>query len=172
MNYIRIDGLKSGDYKECSANGTGFNVILWCAGCDIHCEGCHNQQLWDFHNGKEFDDNAMKLLISEMSHPMIDGLTLLGGEPMSMNNVDCEIKIVRKIKELFPNKKIWCFSGHYLDDLMKNDKQKELLSYCDYLVDGPFIKNRRNISLRFRGSDNQTIWEKDTNDLFVKSKLN
>lgn len=172
MNYIRIDGLKSGDYKECTANGTGFNVVLWCTGCDIHCEGCHNQQLWDFASGKTFDEEAMQNLISEMSHPMIDGLTLLGGEPMSIKNVDTEIEIVKKIKELFPEKKIWVFSGYHMEVLQKNSKQKELLSLCDYLVDGPFILKRRNISLKFRGSDNQTIWEKDGEGNFIKSNLN
>lgn len=172
MNYFRIDGLKSGDYKECTANGLGFNVVLWCAGCDIHCEGCHNKQLWDFTSGKPFDEEAMKTLISEMEHPMIDGLTLLGGEPMSLRNIDGEIEIAKKIKELFPGKKIWVFSGYTLSQIQENEKRKKLLEYCDYLVDGPFILSKRNISLKFRGSENQIIWEKQKDGTFVKSNLN
>lgn len=171
MNYIRIDSLNVGDYKKCSANGEGIRVILWCAGCDLHCEGCHNSDWWNFDCGKPFNEEAMEILLKEISHPLIDGLTLLGGEPTADANIDTEIKIAKKVKEKFSDKNIWLYSGHKLEELLKNEKAKQLLTYCDVVVDGRFIESKRNITLKFRGSTNQIIWEKK-DDKWVKSELN
>lgn len=172
MNYIRIDGLHSGDYKKCSMNGTGIRVVLWCSGCDLHCKGCHNSEWWDFNVGKPFDEEAMGLLMRELSDPLVDGLTLLGGEPTARQNIGKEIEVAREVKASFPNKTIWLYSGRKKDELMEDEKSKELLSYCDVLVDGRFVEEKRNIMLKFRGSSNQTIWEKDKDGNFVESGLN
>lgn len=171
MNYIRIDSLNIGDYRKCTANGDGIRVILWCSGCDLHCKGCHNSDWWGFNNGKPFDEEAMNILLKELSNPIINGLTLLGGEPTAEPNIDTEIEIAKKVKETFPNKNIWLYSGHELNELLQNDKAKELLYYCDVLVDGRFVEEKRNIALKFRGSTNQIIWEKK-NDEWIKSELN
>lgn len=163
---IRIDTLHTGDRSKCSANGTGINLIIWFLGCDIRCPGCHNYEYWDFDNPKfeDFSEKHVKIIIDEMTkYPEIySGLSILGGEPFSIKNIDDVITLCETFRNNFPNKNIWIWSGHTLEWLTKHtneygDKIKHVLDLCDYLVDGPYIDELRDISLKFRGSSNQRI---------------
>ena len=177
---IRIDTLHNGDRHKCSANGDGIRIVVWFCGCDIHCKGCHNQAFWDFNNPdfENFSDKHINLIKKEMEEniEIYSGLSVLGGEPFSIKNIDDVHNLCIKFIQYFPQKNIWIWSGHTLEWLMKQEgdygkKIKDILNYVDYLVDGTFDINKRNIGLKFRGSSNQIIWKKDNNE-WVKSELN
>ena len=158
MNYFRIDTLKTKDFRQCSANGVGFRIIVWCQGCPIHCEGCHNKAIWNFDGGKEFTQKDINFILEELENPIYDGITFLGGEPMADQNIEGFLDLSRQIRDKFDsNKTIWCYSGSTFEELIKKNRQKELIENIDVLVDGPFILKLRNISLRFRGSENQRL---------------
>ena len=146
MNYIKITPLDV-------ANGPGCRVVLWVSGCSHHCKGCHNPHTWDPQEGSLFDVKAMKNLLSAMSSPFIDGITLSGGDPLYPGNIEKVTEICHILKEQFPDKNIWCYTGY----LFENIKDYEIMKYIDVLVDGPFILEQRNISLLFRGSENQRL---------------
>ena len=162
---VRIDTLKLGDKKSCAANGDGVRIVVWFLGCDIKCEGCQNKDFWAFDNPKfpEFSDSHLEIIEKEMnSFPLYSGLSILGGEPMSTHNAPDCLKLCKWYKEKFPEKDIWIWTGHIYEQLLKQEGEygktiKEIFKYCDFLVDGPFILSQRNISLRFRGSNNQRI---------------
>ena len=138
-------------------NGTGCRVTLWIPGCTHNCPGCHNAWTANYDIGKEFDNEAKELIYKELSKPYIDGLTISGGDPLDQNLgtlADLREFLV-KIKDKFPSKTIWLYTGYYLDDL--NDWQLEVVNLCDVIVDGPFIKSLADASLAFRGSSNQKI---------------
>ena len=146
MNYIKITPLDV-------ANGPGCRVVLWVAGCEHHCKDCHNPNTWNPNEGLLFDDQAMKELLSVMNSPFIDGITLSGGDPLYPNNVQKVTEICRILKEIFPNKNIWCYTGY----LYENIKDYEIMKYINVLVDGPFVLEQKNLSLLFRGSANQRL---------------
>lgn len=149
-------------------NGTGCRVILWLQGCTHHCKGCQNPETWCFNGGKEFDAKAKDKLIELLKLPYIKGLTLSGGDPLdSSQDV---YKLLVELKELFKDKDIWLYTGYTLDEIQNSDKHI-VLDYIDYLIDGTYQEKLRDITLAFRGSSNQTIWEKK-NGKFVKSSLN
>ena len=138
-------------------NGTGCRVTLWIPECTHNCPGCHNAWTANYDIGKEFDNDAKELIYKELSKPYIDGLTISGGDPLDQNLgtlADLREFLV-KIKDRFPTKTIWLYTGYYLDDL--NDWQLEVVDLCDVIVDGPFIKDLADGSLAFRGSSNQKI---------------
>lgn len=146
------------------ANGEGVRVSLFVSGCRIHCKGCFNPETWNFCYGKEFTDETEKEILELLSKPFIAGLTVLGGEPFEKENQYVLVKFLRRVKETFPNKNIWCYSGYIYDNDIKPETGKqhcevtdEMLSYIDILIDGPFIKELYDISLQFRGSSNQRI---------------
>ncbi len=163
---IRIDTLHNGDRHSCAANGEGLRIVVWWNYCDIHCPGCHNEEYWDYDNNdfEDFSEKHILFVIDETKkHESIyKGLSILGGEPFSKKNIKDVIMLCERYKEVFPLKDIWIWSGHTYEWLKKQtddygiDIQK-LFSLCDYLVDGPFILKKRNITLKFRGSDNQRI---------------
>lgn len=158
MRYYRIDTISGKNFKQCSTNGEGFRVIVWCQGCSIHCEGCHNEVVWDFEGGKEFSQHEIDLILKELENDIYDGITFLGGEPMADQNIEGFLNLAKQIREKFKHEKtIWCYSGFTFDILLKKSLQKELINYLDVLIDGPFIMKLRNISLRFRGSENQRL---------------
>ena len=162
---VRIDTLKLGDKKSCSANGDGVRIVVWFSGCDVRCEGCHNRDFWDFDNPKfpEFSESHLKIIEKEMNRfPLYSGLSILGGEPLSTHNAPDCLKLCKWYKEKFPEKNIWIWSGHTYEQLLEQEGEhgniiKKIFSYCDFLVDGPFIMSQRDISLKFRGSKNQRI---------------
>lgn len=150
--------------KSDIANGPGVRVTLFVSGCTNHCKECFQPQTWDFEFGRPFDDEAREVILSELSKSYVRGLTLLGGEPMEPRNQAELVFLLREIKEKYPSKDVWCFSGFRLDDeIMAEDGYPhceytaELLSMIDVLVDGRFDIEQKDISLRFRGSRNQRL---------------
>lgn len=152
MNYASI--------LKCDiANGTGFRVTLFVSGCGRKCPGCFNQQAQDPTFGKPFDEKAKKKIFDELGKDYCKGLSLLGGDPMSKlsDNRKVVIELCREVKEKFPNKDIWMWTGYTYEELLEDDTTKEVFNYIDFLVDGPFIESKKDLSLKFCGSSNQRI---------------
>ena len=153
MNYAAI--------KNCDiANGPGVRVSLFVSGCTHHCPGCFNEVAWDFDYGVPFTEEVMDKIVDMMRPDYIKGLTLLGGEPFEPQNQQGIVQLLRKVKAQLPQKSIWAFSGYLFDkDILSGrlGDTREYLSYLDVLVDGPFVEARKNLSLRFRGSENQRL---------------
>lgn len=156
MNYAELK-------KTDIANGEGVRVSLFVSGCTRHCKNCFNAVTWDFAYGKPFTGETEQEIFSALSPDYIAGLSLLGGEPMEIPNQRGLLPFVKKVKERFPHKTIWCYTGNtYLNGVLaEEDKNceatKELLSYIDILVDGPFVEELKDIRLKFRGSSNQRV---------------
>lgn len=146
------------------ADGDGVRVSLFVSGCRNCCKGCFQPETWDFKYGTEFTQETEKQIIELLKPSYISGLTVLGGEPFEEENQRVLAPFLRKVKETYPSKTIWCYTGYVLEkDLLPEDGRKhceatgEMLKYIDILVDGPFIEEQKNISLKFRGSENQRI---------------
>ncbi len=161
MNYAKIDPMSIVD-------GTGCRVSLFVSGCEIHCEGCFNKIAWDFNYGKEFTEIEENEILEACNKKYIDGLTILGGEPFSIQNQSTVLKLIQHFKERFPEKTLWMYTGYVLDkDLLPGQRKYIegvtglILDSVDVLVDGPFILAERNLSLKFRGSNNQRILDKE-----------
>ena len=156
MNYADIK-------KVDIANGLGVRVSVFVSGCTHHCKNCFNSEAWDFNYGKEFTEKEINKVLEELDHPYVAGLSLLGGEPLEHVNQQGLLPLLRKVKEKFPEKNIWCYTGYTFDkdiieDMCKKWKETpELLSYLDVIVDGKFEEDKKDIKLRFRGSSNQRI---------------
>lgn len=156
MNYATI---KTNDV----ANGPGVRVSLFVSGCRHHCKGCFNSEAWDFHYGSLFDEKTADTLLQVLAPDYIDGISLLGGEPFEPENQPGLLALSRKIRAAYPEKSIWSFSGYLFDrDILAKklgpwETTRELLSYLDVLVDGPFVASLKNLNLRFRGSSNQRL---------------
>lgn len=172
MNYIHID-------KASISNGLGFRVVLWCAGCTLKCKGCQNPQAQDFNAGKPFDENAKKIIFEQLSKPYIKGITFSGGHPLELENIDDIHRLLVEIKDKFPNKDIWLYTGYTLDifnfttlykgispECIRHNTIHTVLNMCDVVVDGPYIEDQRDITLKFRGSRNQQIWKKSEDRLW------
>lgn len=158
MNYATI--------KWCDiANGEGVRVSLFVSGCTHHCKNCFNEVAWDFSYGEVFDEEIQKKILNELELDYIAGLSLLGGEPFEPQNQLALAPFVAKVKELYPTKPIWCYTGCILDEkkgvLKEKHKNtpvtKELISMIDVLVDGPYVEELKDIRLKFRGSSNQRV---------------
>ena len=146
--------------KNCDiANGIGVRISLFVSGCTHHCKNCFNQEAWDFNYGEKFTSKQEEYIIELLKPDYILGLSLLGGEPMEPQNVKGLLPFITKMKEIYPNKTIWCYSGYTFEQLLdRNDEDtNKLLSYFDVLVDGKFVEELKDISLRFRGSSNQRL---------------
>lgn len=144
------------------ANGTGVRVSLFVSGCTHHCQDCFNEIAWDFHYGNEFSEETIEMLMEMLKPSHIQGLSLLGGEPMEIVNQKGLLPLLKRMKELYPQKNVWCYTGYVYEDLLEGgrahcDVTDELLSYIDILVDGPFVLSLKDIRLKFRGSSNQRI---------------
>ena len=135
------------------SNGPGIRVSIFMQGCSFHCKDCFNSETWDFKAGKEFNDETIDKVLDLASLPHIVGLSILGGEPMHPNNREGTIKLAKAFKKRYPNKDIWVWSGYLFDEL----KDTEGLSYIDTLVDGRFVLEQANPTLKFRGSSNQRV---------------
>ena len=135
------------------SNGPGIRVSIFMQGCSFHCKDCFNSETWDFKAGKEFNDEVINKVLDLDSLPHIVGLSILGGEPMHPNNREGTIKLAKAFKKRYPNKDIWVWSGYLFDEL----KDIEGLSYIDTLVDGRFVLEKANPTLKFRGSSNQRV---------------
>ncbi len=153
-----------GEIKNCDiANGIGVRISLFVSGCTNHCEDCFQPETWDFGYGKKFTEETEQKIIDMLSPSYICGLTVLGGEPFEPSNQRRLLPFLKKVRETYPDKSIWCFTGFTLEQLEKEgthchcEVTEEMLSLIDVLVDGRFDKNLKNISLRFRGSENQRL---------------
>ena len=156
MNYATI--------KNCDiANGPGVRVSLFVSGCRHHCKGCFNEIAWDFNYGEPFTEETIKSIMEMLAPAHIKGMTLLGGEPFEPENQEELVKLLRVVKKSYPEKSIWAFSGYLFDkDILSGnlgpaDITYEILSYLDVLVDGRFVLEKKDLSLRFRGSSNQRL---------------
>lgn len=153
-----------GQIKNCDiANGEGVRVTLFVSGCTNRCEGCFQPETWDFKFGQPFTIDTEDVIIKMLEPDYINGLTLLGGEPFEPENQRALLPFVKRVKEIYPHKNIWVFSGFTIEQLLSSaphprcEITDELLSFIDILVDGKFELEKKNIRLRFRGSENQRI---------------
>lgn len=156
MNYAEIK-------RRDVANGTGVRVSLFVSGCTHHCKGCFNSETWDFDFGQKFDSEAQDRIIEYLEPSYIRGFSLLGGEPMEKVNQKEILPLLRRIKSIYPEKDIWCYTGYTLETDLTGEgravceETAEILSLTDVLVDGEFVEEQKNLRLRFRGSENQRI---------------
>lgn len=154
MNYADI---KTVDIQD----GTGVRVSIYVSGCHFHCKGCHNQEAWDFNYGKKFEDSTIDYIIDLMKPGYIAGLSILGGEPLELVNQQGLVKLVEKVKEVYPEKTIWCYTGYdfekdvYGKMYKEYDFTKKFLENIDIMVDGEFVEEKKMADLKFRGSINQ-----------------
>ncbi len=146
------------------ANGPGVRTSLFVSGCTHHCEGCFNDIAWDFGYGKPFTESVWEEIYESLKPHYITGVTLLGGEPFEPQNQKGLIGFIREYKRRFPEKTLWIYSGYTYEELTgaipsrcRTDITDEILSYTDVLVDGKFEIDKKNIMLRFRGSENQRL---------------
>lgn len=153
-----------GEIKKCDiANGEGVRVSLFVSGCTHHCPGCFNQDTWEFDYGKEYTQETEKEILEALAPSYINGLSLLGGEPFEPQNQKVLISLLRKVKERYPEKDIWCYSGYLFDkELLSESRARceytdEMISMLDVLVDGRFVEALKDIRLVFRGSSNQRV---------------
>lgn len=145
------------------ANGPGIRISLFVSGCTHHCKGCFNEAAWDFKYGNPYTEIQTNEIIEYMKNDFVSGITILGGEPFEYVNQQGILPLLKKIRDIYPEKSIWVFSGYLFDKdiidkmLKEYDITKELLSYIDVIVDGKFELDNKNLSLKFRGSSNQRI---------------
>ena len=157
MNYGKIN-------KYDVANGPGVRVSLFVSGCRRKCPGCFNEETWDFEYGEPFTNATLGELITSLSPEYISGLTILGGEPFEPDNIAEVRRIIAVIRDLYPQKSIWVYTGYKIEHLIKGDSDydqhvRSILENIDVLVDGPFIEELKDITLAFMGSSNQRIIE-------------
>ena len=152
------------EIKKCDiANGPGIRVTLFVSGCTHRCQNCFNEETWDFKYGSPFTADTENELIYALRPGYVKGLTLLGGEPLEHSNQQGLLPFIRRVKKELPGKDIWCYTGYtYETDLIEDSRARcevtdEMLSMIDVLVDGEFHEAEKNISLRFRGSENQRL---------------
>lgn len=153
-----------GNIKECDiADGPGVRVSLFVSGCRHHCKGCFNEETWNFNYGQSYTEETEAEIIKLLDSDFIQGFTLLGGEPFEPENQTELVKLLKKVRETYPKKDIWCYSGYLFDrDMISGgcvhtDVTDEMLSYIDVLVDGEFKEELKDVTLVFRGSQNQRI---------------
>ena len=158
MNYAKI--------KKCDvANGPGVRVSLFVSGCNHHCKNCFNSEAWDFNYGNQFSEEQANEIIEDLKPSYITGLSLLGGEPFEKVNQEGLVPLVKKVKETYPDKKIWCYTGFTFDKQIlgqmigeeHRETTKEMLENIDYIVDGKFVEELKDPTLKFKGSKNQRI---------------
>lgn len=162
MNYSNIKYIDTAD-------GPGVRVSLFVSGCRNHCKGCFNEVTWDFDYGEPFTEIEENEILDACDKEYISGLTILGGEPFEEENQSALVNLIKKFKERFSDKTLWMYTGYILDkDLLPGQRKyvegvtDVILDSIDTLVDGPFVLAERNLSLKFRGSNNQRILDKGT----------
>lgn len=146
---MRYGNIKKYDISD----GEGVRVSLFVSGCRNRCKGCFQPETWDFNYGSLYTNETEDEILEALKPDHISGLTLLGGDPMELENREVLINLVKKVKQLYPVKTIWAYTGYLYEDL----KDLEIMNYIDVLIDGRFIESLKDISLQFRGSSNQRI---------------
>lgn len=145
------------------ANGIGVRVSLFVSGCTHHCKGCFNAEAWDFSYGTPYTEETEEEILTLLAPDYVSGLSLLGGEPFEVSNQRVLVTLLRRVKAMYPEKTVWCYTGYTLEsDLWKESRARcevtdEMLSMIDVLVDGEFVEEQKNIRLLFRGSENQRL---------------
>lgn len=134
-------------------NGEGIRVVLWVSGCEHYCKNCHNPQTWDKNSGIEFDEKAKQEIFTELNKDYISGITLSGGDPLATFNREEILDLLKEIKEKYPSKNVWCYTGYSYDCV----KHLEHMQYIDVLVDGKYVEELSKPSPQWRGSSNQNI---------------
>lgn len=150
--------------KDCDiANGIGVRITLFVSGCTNHCKNCFQPQTWDFNFGEPFTEETEEKLLEMLKPDYINGLTLLGGEPMEPQNQRALVPFLKRVREAYPNKNVWCFTG-FTYEVLKTDGSHprcevtdEMLSLIDVLVDGRYVDELKDLTLQFRGSSNQRL---------------
>ena len=168
MNYLQIT-------HEDVCNGDGLRVVLWLSGCSHHCYNCQNPQTWNPNSGISFDESAKQEIFTELSKDYISGITFSGGDPLHENNLDEVLKLVQEIRISFPDKSIWLYTGFEWNSLIVkisqpifpnkdfentikiHKKRQEIIKLCNILVDGEYIDEQKDLTLRWRGSKNQRV---------------
>lgn len=166
MNYSAI--------KKCDiANGTGVRVVLFVSGCDHHCKGCHNKITWDSDSGLQFDNDAKQEIFNELDKEYISGITFSGGDPLYPGNVLEVYEFIMIIKNKYPNKNIWLYTGYTLEQLVLKDNIfiNGILNNIDVLVDGQFIEELKDIKYKWAGSTNQRVLNKEQIQEIIKSMV-
>lgn len=149
------------------ANGVGIRTSVFVSGCSNKCKGCFNQELWDKDYGQEFTDETIKEILDSIDKPYIDGLSILGGDPLEYYNLEMVDKLIVEFRKRFGfNKSIWMWTGYLLEDIINDDRRWEVVRKLDYLVDGPFIQKKKNLKLKYRGSENQRIIDMQNSQTF------
>lgn len=164
-------------------NGDGLRVVLWLSGCSHHCKGCQNPQTWDTNSGVPFDESAKEEIFKELNKDYISGITLSGGDPLNEANLDGVLGLVNQIRLLFPQKTIWLYTGYrvrgiqeglfvltpnvitdkisdhkeIIDRVNEDVKRSDIIKQCDVLIDGRYVEEKRDITLKWRGSSNQRV---------------
>lgn len=136
------------------SDGPGIRVSIFMQGCAFHCKNCFNPETHDFNGGKEFTEETIDKILELCDNDTIEGLSILGGEPMHPTNIEATTRLAKAFKEVYPNKTIWVWSGFLFDRDLKNE---EVLNYIDVLVDGQYVDELHNPTLKWRGSENQRV---------------
>lgn len=156
MNYAAI---KTYDI----ANGPGVRTVIFVSGCTRRCRNCFQPQTWDFDYGQPLTDEVTEALLATLAPPQIAGLTVLGGEPFEPKNQEGVLRLLQRVRERYPDKSIWAFTGYLLDEELlagrvgDGARVRRMLELLDVLVDGPFVAEKKDLALRFRGSSNQRL---------------
>lgn len=163
MNYHNIT-------KKDMLNGDGLRVVLWVAGCEHHCKNCQNPITWNEKNGLNFTDAEKQEIFDELKEDYTSGITFSGGDPMHPNNIETILSLAKEIKEKYPSKTIWIYTGYVYEELLNNvgkdfDLRRDLLKYTDILVDGRFEQNLKDVNLHWKGSRNQRVIEVQNSSL-------
>ena len=138
-------------------NGPGLRVVLWVAGCSHHCDCCQNEYSWDSNCGVKFDEDAKKEIFSELDNDWCNGITYSGGDPLFKQNRKEIIELAKEIREKYPNKTQWLYTGYCWKDIVDDESMIEILKYVDVICDGRYEKSLRNVDLKWVGSSNQHI---------------
>ena len=149
-------------YKTDTTNGVGVRVVLWTSGCSHHCKDCHNPQTWSPTNGKPYTEETTKEILTALNKSFIDGITLSGGDPLFSGNLQEINELVKTIRKELPNKTIWIYSGFTWEEIHSSNEpdmilRKEIVENCDIFVDGRFELTKKNIRLKYCGSENQKV---------------
>ncbi len=136
------------------ANGPGIRVSIFMQGCAFNCKNCFNKETHDFKGGEEFTDETISEVLKLCDNENVEGLSILGGEPMHPNNIEGTTKLAKAFKQKYPNKNLWAWSGFKFDEYLKD---KEVANYLDVLVDGQYVDEKRNPTLKWKGSENQRV---------------
>ena len=139
------------------SNGEGVRVSLFVQGCSFHCKNCFNQETWDFNKGKEFTTIEVNKIVQLANKDYINGLSILGGEPLHPKNIESVSMLCEYFKYKYPYKTIWLWTGFRYEDILKRENNYNIFNYIDILVDGQFEEDKKDLTLKWRGSSNQRV---------------